>query len=111
VLGLVVARISGRCGIDRDGPAQFDASGADDFGAYYPMQTMAGDAACLAPGTEGYTAPTFYSGDASIRCTRRDRVPVCGRKSVTSAGRAHCCHSDQLPNVVAALQGRLGGGP
>jgi hypothetical protein len=53
-------RISGRCNVDTDGPAQCSASGGDDFGAYYGMQTVSGDAAYLSLGIEGYTGPKVY---------------------------------------------------
>ncbi len=53
-------RISGRCSVETDGPAQCSASGGDDFGAYYAMQTVAGDAAYLSLGVEGYTGPKVY---------------------------------------------------
>ncbi len=53
-------RISGRCNLDTDGPAQCSASGGDDYGAYYPMQTVAGDAAYFSLAVEGYTGPKVY---------------------------------------------------
>lgn len=53
-------RISGRCNLDTDGPAQCTASGGDDFGAYYPMKTVAGDAAYFSLGIEGYKGPKVY---------------------------------------------------
>ena len=53
-------RISGRCNLGTDGPAQCSASGRDDFGAYYPMKTVAGDTAYFSLGIEGYTGPKLY---------------------------------------------------
>jgi hypothetical protein len=53
-------RINGRCNMATDGPAQCTASGGDDFGAYYPMKTAAGDAAYFSLGIEGYTGPKVY---------------------------------------------------
>jgi hypothetical protein len=53
-------RITGQCNLDIDGPAQCTASGGDDFGAYYPVKTVAGDAAYFSLGVEGYTGPKVY---------------------------------------------------
>jgi hypothetical protein len=53
-------RISGRCRLRTDGPAQCTASGGDDYGAYYGVKTTAGDAAYFSLGIEGYKGPGTY---------------------------------------------------
>jgi hypothetical protein len=53
-------RISGHCNVDTDGPAQCTTSGGDDFGACYPVKTVAGDAAYFSLGVEGFTGPKVY---------------------------------------------------
>ncbi len=53
-------RISGRCRLSTDGPAQCTASGGDDYGAYYGVKTTAGDAAYFSIGVEGYKGPGIY---------------------------------------------------
>lgn len=59
-LSKALFRISGRCSLDTDGPAHCTASGGDDYGAYYPMKTVAGDAAYFSLAIEGYTGPKVY---------------------------------------------------
>jgi len=55
--------ISGRCNLGTDGPAQCTASGGDDFGAYFPVKTVAGDPAYFSLGIEGYKGPRNYTAD------------------------------------------------
>ncbi len=59
-LSKALFRISGRCTLDTDGPAQCDASGGDDYGAVYAMKTTRGDAAYFSLSIEGYTKPGLY---------------------------------------------------
>jgi hypothetical protein len=54
-------RISGRCRLRTDGPAQCTASGGDDYGAYYGVKTTAGDDAYFSLGVEGYKGPGTYT--------------------------------------------------
>jgi hypothetical protein len=53
-------RISGRCTLSTDGPAQCDASGGDDYGTVYAMKTTSGDSAYFSLGIEGYKRPGAY---------------------------------------------------
>lgn len=59
-LGRALFSISGRCHVGTNGPAQCNASGGDDFGANYKVETTRGDTAYFSLGIEGYTGPGTY---------------------------------------------------
>ncbi len=58
--GQALFKISGRCNVGTDGPAQCNASGGDDFGADYALKTTSGDTAYFSLGIEGYKGPGTY---------------------------------------------------
>jgi hypothetical protein len=59
-VGVAHFSISGRCHVGTNGPAQCNASGGDDFGANYKVETTNGNTAYFSLGIEGYTGPGTY---------------------------------------------------